>query len=206
MHIYICKNDIKMNSDDRVRRLLLDYVKDVDLSLSKASLTYPDIRRSTMGKPVFTDRNLKDVHFSVSHSGRYWGCAFERYPIGFDLEDRKGRKRSFLRHERIAQRFFSRKEYDFVCEKGKEAFFSLWVRKEAYAKYTGKGIFSSLSFCMMGENGINNRFKDQDNHFVFCEEIMLISDVKASYCSGQKPKMIIFKYSDREKGEEIGAV
>lgn len=205
MHIYIFRNDIKMNSDDRVRMLLLDYAKDTDMFLTEASLTDVCIQRNPKGKPFFTGGIFNNVHFSVSHSGRYWGCAFEQFPIGFDLEDCKGRQRPFLQYNNMAKRFFCRKEYEYVLKNGKQAFYSLWVRKEAYAKYTGQGIFSSLSVCMVEQNEIVDCFKGLDNHFVFCEEITLLPDIKASYCSNQRPKRINIRHLDRGKGVKIGA-
>lgn len=43
-------------------------------------------------------------------------------------------------YERIASRFFTERELDYVRKTGEAGFFEIWVRKEAYMKYTGEGM------------------------------------------------------------------
>ena len=58
-----------------------------------------------------------------------------------------------LRMHKIARRFFTAPEADALCacppEEITEAFFDLWVRKEAYVKLTGVGLAGMGSLCTL---------------------------------------------------------
>lgn len=89
------------------------------------------------GKPDFAEG---DWHFNLSHSGEYVCCAVAGEEIGVDIQEMKP-----LRSLRIAERFFSAAEYERILGCGDDAerariFYSIWVRKESYAKLTGEGI------------------------------------------------------------------
>lgn len=101
------------------------------------------------GKPVRRD---KKAHFNLSHSGKYVLCAVSDREIGCDIEK--------IRDVRwkVAKRFFSEKEYNFL-EKMSEneknttenicaaevQFTRYWVLRESYVKKTGEGLGTSLS-------------------------------------------------------------
>lgn len=92
------------------------------------------------------------LHFSVSHTQRWWLCAFYDGPIGADIEE-TGRKVNFD----VAERFFSDQEQQWLEKAGKtkDHFLQLWVRKEAYVKYLGTGISEGMkSFSVVGGRGI----------------------------------------------------
>lgn len=80
------------------------------------------------GKPVFS---ALDVHFSLSHSGRYAMCALGDGPVGVDVQ--QIRKVNLT----VARRFHLR-ERDWLSQQQPEeqldAFFRLWARKEAWVK------------------------------------------------------------------------
>ena len=85
------------------------------------------------GKPFIKGREA--LFISASHSGEYFVCAISDAPVGIDVqEEREGRL------SRISKRYFSAEEQAYVKERGEAGFFSLWTRKEAYAKYTGRGL------------------------------------------------------------------
>lgn len=93
------------------------------------------------GKPFFSCRPPLD--FSISHSGKYWLCAFSHQPIGVDIEQKKE-----VQHHAIAARFYSPEEQGYVAARGQEGFFDIWVAKESYTKLLGLGLsmpFSSFS-------------------------------------------------------------
>lgn len=94
------------------------------------------------GKPFFTKPPLEAVKFSVSHSGRFWACAFHDAEIGLDIEDIEYRNIDNQRMMGIASRFFLPEEENYLREaaddgKLKEKFFEIWTRKEACLKYRG---------------------------------------------------------------------
>lgn len=95
------------------------------------------------GKPYFS--GLPQVHFSISHSGDYWACAFGSEEVGLDIQHHDS-----CRYKNIANRFFHQEEKAYLesSDFDKEAFFELWAAKESYVKYTGRGLgadFTSFS-------------------------------------------------------------
>lgn len=89
------------------------------------------IHRTDRGKP-YVD---KDVHLSVSHSGEHFVCLISEKLVGVDIQ--KARRADMTK---ISRRYFTREECDYADEAGSEGFFLLWTRKEAYCKYTGRGL------------------------------------------------------------------
>ncbi len=87
------------------------------------------------GKPFFS--RLPHVHFSVTHSGDWWLCAFSRQPLGLDLQIH----RSYAPPSRLSRRFFHPREDAFLAEHDYHNFFDLWCAKESWVKYTGHGFF-----------------------------------------------------------------
>ena len=94
------------------------------------------ILRDTGGKPYFTSVPLC---FSISHSGNLCAVAISNENIGIDVE--------FIDEKRnidaVARRFFKEDEnLTLKDDTSRKKFFRLWTRKEAYAKFTGKGLAS----------------------------------------------------------------
>ncbi|MBQ9718302.1 MAG: 4'-phosphopantetheinyl transferase superfamily protein [Clostridia bacterium] len=91
------------------------------------------------GKPYFPSH--PDVHFSVSHTGGIWVCAFASREVGCDVQDHRTNDDP-ARLERLAKRWFSDGERQYLAERGyaPEEFYRIWSRKEAYVKFTGDGI------------------------------------------------------------------
>jgi len=91
------------------------------------------IEYSPNGKPFIRDWNFR---FNISHTDGCLFIAFSDGEVGIDAEV----IRPFDR--RIAEKYFSEKELAFVAasQDKNEAFTRIWTRKEAYVKYTGKGI------------------------------------------------------------------
>ena len=94
------------------------------------------------GKPIFKD--YPDIHFNISHSGKYVVCAVADTPVGVDIEGSRPIKGA------VAKRFYSDEENEWVSAAEtpslqEQRFFRLWTLKEAYAKATGEGIALSIS-------------------------------------------------------------
>ena len=90
------------------------------------------------GKPYFAHH--PEIHFSISHSGEYWACAFADEEVGLDIqiEDHHRKK------EKIAKRFFSQEEQIYLAKQNYAEFYDIWAMKEAYLKYTGEGLACGL--------------------------------------------------------------
>ena len=89
------------------------------------------------GKPDFAEG---DYHFSLSHSGDYVCLAVDKKQIGIDIQ-----KMRPLKDLKVAERFFTIQEQEALqacAEKQAQErlFYTIWVKKEAYAKLTGEGI------------------------------------------------------------------
>ena len=115
---------------DAPPQALLSYALRRELGL--ASL--PEIARTERGKPFFPD--LPEVCFSWSYSGSYVLCALSRRPVGADIETVRPRRKTLpgyaLTDAELAE---------FRALGGRwPAFYALWTRKEAWCKYTGKGL------------------------------------------------------------------
>lgn len=90
------------------------------------------------GKPYLL--NLKNFHFSVSHSGLAVCLVTNNSPIGLDIE--------FCRdiNINIVKRFFPNDEYEKVLfdTNPSKRFFEIWTQKEAYIKLFGLNFLELL--------------------------------------------------------------
>ena len=91
------------------------------------------------GKPYFPSH--PHVHFSVSHTGGLWICAFADIEVGCDVQEYR-KNDTPERRKRLAKRWFSDGERQYLDDHGYETeeFYRIWARKEAYVKFTGTGI------------------------------------------------------------------
>ena len=177
--------------DVLVRKALSDYCSRI-----KKTSVLDETARDTLilkepkGKPYFADMPLKngkplsEIHFSISHSGDWWGCLMADETIGFDLEV----CRENVNYEKIAQRFFTEEERDWILSVGLEAFFDVWVRKEAFVKYLGSGLGEGLSSFTVVKDGKfttqviapkNKELRRPRCHIIPCS---VAEGIKAAYC------------------------
>ncbi len=97
-------------------------------------LDEPEILKTDKGKPYI---NVPGVHFSISHTNGLVACAISDKPIGIDAEKMLNRDK---RHEEIAKRFFTDKEFAAFEESQDKtlAFYKAWCGKEATIKKLGE--------------------------------------------------------------------
>lgn len=100
-----------------------------------------EICRTEKGKPFFVDI---PVEFSLSHSGMMWMCLFADKPCGLDLQVVSGGREETRNRDRIVKGRYTPEEQHYVELWGEEGFYEIWVRKEAFGKCTGQGIFSEM--------------------------------------------------------------
>jgi len=89
------------------------------------------------GKKPLSD--IGNLHFSVSHSGGLWVCAFARHQIGCDVQER----RENPKYKKLAVRWFCENEAGRTHTE--RDFYDIWARKEAYSKFLGTGIDKNFS-------------------------------------------------------------
>lgn len=122
-----------------LRQLLGNYL---DTSPESVQFNYGD-----RGKPKILESNTpSSLQFNISHSQEYALFGFTTGNlIGVDLEY----FRKMPDAAKIAQRFFSPKEFDLIKnltpEQQSRAFLKLWTAKEAYLKAIGTGLTGSLA-------------------------------------------------------------
>ena len=106
----------------------------------------PLISLGEHGKPFFENSN---IHFNISHSGKYTLCAIGNTPVGIDIQEI-----NFFDEQQImsiVNHFFSSSEKKLINESNcpVDLFFTRWCLKESYVKYTGTGLtvpLDSFSF------------------------------------------------------------
>ena len=115
-------------------RALLAYV----WTLQNPKLPLPDIAYQSEGKPYFPA--CPAFHFSLSHTGSLTLCAVDSAPLGVDIEEITPRTEKLIRYT------LTDKEYESYKALGEtwQSFYSLWTKKEAWCKLTGKGIGATL--------------------------------------------------------------
>ena len=106
------------------------------------------VEKTPLGKPYFP--NARELHFSISHSGAYWVCAFGPGEVGVDIQEHtvnrsETRQEATVRFAKIARRLFHPVETEFVGLESFYRFFGVWAARESYVKYTGQGIDASFS-------------------------------------------------------------
>ena len=113
----------------------------------------PDLRIETEenGRPYLClTAEHPQVDFNLSHAGRYVACALavadpqDGIPprVGVDIEVPHRR----LTPEKLAERFFAPAEIALLKECGFSTaqFLGIWTKKEAFLKFTGKGLAGNL--------------------------------------------------------------
>ena len=133
MKIYFYDKKIghkREQTDMMIRESLKDYISGHSLAPYDG-----EIKRTELGKP----RIDYPLHIGVTHTDDIVIVAIDEKPLGIDAE-KVGRR--MARHESIAKRFFTENEIRFIEESYDKqgAFLDIWVKKEAYVKFTGEGI------------------------------------------------------------------
>lgn len=130
-----------------------------------------DVSRDLQGKPFIPQ--LPDFYFNISHSGDYVVVAYGDEVVGVDVQKLENYR------EKVALKCCNDQELAFIGQGDIDFNFTfVWTIKEAYAKYTGKGLgenFKSIAVDF-AKNRISNtavQFVSQtiDNHVItICAE------------------------------------
>ena len=189
MHVYVCQEfDCKnTKSENLLRKSLLNYYEEIshEDSLERSIKAYREsifykvktgqICKGEKGKPYIQGVN---IHFSISHSENIWICAVCDKNVGADIQKiRKSRYRD------IADRFFTKAEKEYVDAFGEEGFFEIWVRKEAYVKYTGSGMGQGFSTFSVAEDGMLSKVTVNGVAVGKFTEMKIDNDVKGCICT-----------------------
>ena len=121
------------------------------------------------GKPCL--KNFP-AHFNISHSGNFVACAVSSEPVGIDIEIPRTPQGKLL------SRICTEDETKYIMQgEGEDSdrrFIALWTAKEAYLKYTGKGLSGGINTVQTADkNGIFQTFATGEK---------LLCEVTDSYC------------------------
>lgn len=138
------------------------------------------------GKPYLAD--FPDVHFNLSHSGRYVFCAVSNEEVGCDVQ------KIAAADLRVTHRFFAPEECEKIATAPEavknELFFRYWTLKESFIKNIGRGLSLPLqSFCIHldGDRPSVSQSVLPEEHFYFRE-----FDLQDGYryaCCARKPEI-----------------
>jgi 4'-phosphopantetheinyl transferase len=110
------------------------------------------VRIEPSGRPVLAG-SLSNVFVSIAHSGSYIVVGVAKRPVGVDVE----RVRQLASFPRVAARVCSPDELRLLAGMSnadrERAFMTVWSRKEAYGKATGRGIAFPLRSVTVGLTG-----------------------------------------------------
>lgn len=137
MELYVIEN-YKESFPELSGRDLTDAL--IRSCLSEYGISDGKLMRTEKGKPYIEPRGEEPcIHFSVSHSGRYFVFLMAEHPVGVDIQHARS-----VDAGKIGRRYFTQEEQAYLETRGNEGFFLLWTRKEAYCKYTGNGLAEIL--------------------------------------------------------------
>ena len=182
MIVYIFRGEYRGKGEALLRRAIEMYCKEQDQSgcrdfrqgtVLDINLDCLPLKKPETGKPYLEGIPL---HFSISHTGKLWGCLISPRNAGLDIQEK--RKVNF---NKLAERFFLNEEIEFVREKGIDGFFDIWVRKEACVKYYGTGLRDIKSFCVVKDGKLTEKINGKDS-VCFVGAFEPDADVKCAYC------------------------
>lgn len=124
------KGHKRKDTDMMIRESLKDYISGHSLAPYNG-----EIKRTDLGKP-YIDYPL---HIGVTHTDDICIVGICEKNFGIDCEKSD---RHMARYESIMQRFFTESERVYIesTENKRYAFLDIWVKKEAYVKFTGEGL------------------------------------------------------------------
>lgn len=171
--VYLHKGKFKKGrqGESLIIRAAYEYCRETDTCANSLN---ENIARSAKGKPYFRDGI---PNFSVSHSENIWMCMFSEKNCGLDIQVVK--KCSF---EAISKRYFTKDEIDYVKKFGLAGFFDIWVRKEAFWKFTGDGLFGETPDLIDDTGKLIRRITYKGKQ-VYVKPVCISEEVKGACCS-----------------------
>ena len=92
------------------------------------------------GKPFISSR--PEIHYNISHSGKYVVCVVAPQEVGIDIQIHSAASNIKRILERTVPADLARQILD--SPNTEKAFYTQWVLREAYVKWTGEGLSKDL--------------------------------------------------------------
>lgn len=129
--------------------------------------------------------NYPNIHFNISHSGKWCVCALSNEPIGIDVQKISEKSNSIMRT------MCSEAEYAYLLKLNDKMrdfeFIRLWTLKESFSKCEGKGLylpFELLSFnhdpdeVVLFVNGKRDNIHSFDNQLFDSEYYLSVCSIE----------------------------
>ena len=182
------REKIKNMQNPMTARLSLSAGILLQLAMDRMGIQEKQVQYGKHGKPILCGEGF---HFNLSHSREYAVCAYSNLPIGVDVQVIKDR---IPKH---TKKILSTEESRYLeqCSQPSREFFRLWTRKEAAAKWDGRGLQLPLETLSIVEKG---RVQDSllfEDKMLYFHEIPLEGYCLCICQEKKEPKLFI---------EEIG--
>ncbi|MEW9702197.1 4'-phosphopantetheinyl transferase superfamily protein [Paenibacillus sp. SI8] len=143
-----------------------------------------EFKTGPYGKPYLA--GPFNLHYNVSHSGKWVACLFDSYPVGIDVEEISAIDLA------IAKSYFAKNEYEDLMRQPQHErisyFFDLWTLKESFIKAVGKGLsipLDSFSFTK-ADGGYRFTSADYPEDQYFYQHYAIDPNYKLAACSMHK--------------------
>lgn len=149
----ILRQKIKQNADNMLIGEILTKItikQTFGIDITKQKFAYTEY-----GKPYLSD--YPNVHFNISHSGKYVACAVSDKPAGIDIQE------ICEYNFDVARRICNPKELKQIENSKEKAseFTKLWTQKEAVLKMVGTGIVNGdIKNCLDNHNIGSRKIKN----------------------------------------------
>lgn len=176
--IYILEGDFPKGKKghELTKKAAISFSLEEEMDLEDRIIS-DDIVLGEKGKPEFVST---PIHFSLSHSGSLWMCMVSNNRCGLDLQIVKD-----CNYKGISERYYSEDEKRYVDLCGINGFFQIWVRKEAFGKYTGQGFFGEMPSMVSPSNDILENVYFQGKKYYF-NIVEISNDIKCVACTLEK--------------------
>lgn len=166
-----------LRSEDSCRSVIAEVLLAYSLrQVSGIELSKITLIENQWKKPIIQGH---DVHFNLTHSGKWVMCIIDTFEAGIDVE--KVKRVDFG----IVPRFFSIREQEFFnrCATDEDrlnCFSTLWVLKESYIKAIGRGLHCPLdSFSVIPD--IHNNVTLERNDSALPEKFLKLYSIGENY-------------------------
>ena len=111
-----------------------------------------------------------------------WMCIVGAAECGIDIQAVKDCK-----YEQLSRRHFTKDEQRYIDNYGIGGFFRLWVRREAFGKYTGEGFYGKKPALVDEEGWLIDEVGDG-----FLKDVPIADDIVCAFCTGGEDDEIVF--------------
>ena len=144
------------------------------------------VSRGTFGKPFF--QTYPEIHFNISHSGRFVVCAVDDAPVGADIQEP-----AYLPPE--SWHLFMTDDERQHCSSPEQAL-RLWSAKEAVSKCIGAGFLRTIPTVGILGSFVEMRMIQHENTNLFLWQQRFAGDyiLSAAFCTSETPSVHQFEF------------